>query len=243
MAEETQTTNVGFELKLDDGSVVKAANVEEAVKIIAKMKTDTSAALKAERAEREQLAAQVSALQQDVTRRNQPQRDQNAFDRDQYYKLVGDDPIAAQNYLDSFRFGIPDPAQVPQYFQDSFASLTRMQQESLGANFVSTHPDFPPSAQTAEILTNEAKKLVQEGHPLNLNTMEIAWQNCLASEAIKPIEPAEEPESPNPSLSGGGSGALEAEASRIESDVASGKMSMKDFENYLRSKGMFGGTQ
>jgi len=34
---------------------------------------------------------------------------------------------------------------------------------------------------------------------------------------------------------------LDAEATRIEADVASGKMSMGDFEKYLRSKGMLGG--
>jgi len=53
----------GFEFKLADGSVVKAENIEEAFKTVAKMKEDTAAALKSERAEREQLEAELAELE------------------------------------------------------------------------------------------------------------------------------------------------------------------------------------
>lgn len=238
MAEATATP---FEFKLADGSVVKAENIEEAFKTVAKMKEDTAAALKSERAERETLAGQVASLQAQVTQRNTPPPDANAFNRDTYYKLVGDDPIMAQNYLDAYRYGIADPAQVPQYFQDTFATVNNLQQQTLAATFVNMHPEFPPSNETAEILTKEVIKLRQEGHPVNMNTMEIAYQNCVASEKIKPLEPEEEKEDPNPSPGGGGAGVLDAETTRIEADVASGKMSMADFEKFLASKGMFSG--
>jgi len=61
------------------------------------------------------------------------------------------------------------------------------------------HPDFPPSNETADILTKEVIKLRQEGHPVNMNTMDLAWRNCVANETIKPIEAAEETEETNPS--------------------------------------------
>ena len=64
---------------------------------------------------------------------------------------------------------------------------------------------------------------------------------CVSSETIKPIEEEQEREEANPSLGGGGAAVADAEVSRIEADVASGKMSMNDFEKYLRSKGMLGG--
>ena len=115
MAGEAGTTT-GFEFKLADGSVVKAENIEEAFKTIVKMKEDTAAALKAEREQREQLGAQVSGLQTELRQKTAPRVDNNEFNRDAYYKLVGEDPIMAQNYLDAYRFGVPDPAQVPQYF-------------------------------------------------------------------------------------------------------------------------------
>src|SRR5205085_3009405 len=219
----------GFEFKLADGSVVKAENIEEAFKTVAKMKEDTAAALKSERAEREQLAAQMNALQAEVARKNTPPPDNNNFNRDTYYKLVGEDPIMAQNYLDAYRFGVPDPAQVPQYFQEMSQTVTNLQQQTLAATFVSMHPDFPPSGESAEKLTAEVVKLRQEGHPVNMNTMELAWRNCVANETIKPIEAADETEETNPSLSGGGSAGADAESARVEQDVMSGKMSMADF--------------
>ena len=59
-----------FEVTLGDGTVVKAPNVEEAFKIVAKMKEDTSAALRAEKeralqyqTESQQYAAQAAEAQ------------------------------------------------------------------------------------------------------------------------------------------------------------------------------------
>lgn len=230
----------GIELKLDDGSVIKAENVEEALKMAMKMKVDTASALKTEREQREQLQARLDALEADNQRRNAPPVDPNSFNRDQYFRLVGEDPIAAQNYLDAYRFGIPNPAEVPNYFIGIDQRTSRMEQEALGANFVNLHPDFPASAETAETLTREVQRLRSEGHPVNLSTLEIAWGNCVSAGSIKPTEEAEAAEQPNPSLSGSGAGSLDAESSRIEADVISGKMSMTDFEKYLRSKGMIG---
>lgn len=235
------TVAQGFEFKLADGSVVKAENIEEAFKTVAKMKEDTAAALKTEREQREGMQSRLDALQQEIQQRTAPPVDHNAFNRDTYYKLVGEDPLMAQNYLDAFRFGISDPSQVPSYFQEMSATVTNLQQQTLAATFVNMHPDFPPSNETADILTKEVIKLRQEGHPVNMNTMDLAWRNCVANETIKPIEAAEETEETNPSPGGGGAGVLDAEATRIEADVASGKMSMGDFEKYLRSKGMLGG--
>lgn len=235
---EVPTQAQGIELKLDDGTVIKAENAEEALKIAVKMKVDTAAALKQERAEREQLQARISGLEADVARRAAPPVDQNAFNRDNYYRLVGEDPIAAQNYLDAHRFGIQNPAEVPNYFVGMNNAVTQMQQEALGANFVNVHPDFPASAETAELLTKEVSRLRLEGHPVNMNTLEIAYQNCLSNGTIKAVEEPEAPEAPNPSLGGSGAAGLDSEAQRIEADVLSGKMSSADFEKYLRSKGM-----
>jgi len=232
-----------FEVKLADGSVVKAADMAEGFKTLVKMKEDTSAALKTEREQREQLAAQVAGLQAEVQAAKQPQhRDDGAFNRDHYYKLVGDDPVMAQNYLDAYRFGISDPAQVPQYFQGIQAEVSNLTQQTLAASFINTHPEFPAGNDTAQILTKEVIKLREAGHPVNMDTLDLAWRNCVQSELIKPIEQREEEEEPNPSPGGGGAGALDAEATRVEQEVLSGKMSMADFEKYLRSKGMLGGA-
>jgi len=233
-------TATGFELKLADGSVVKAENVEEAVKIVAKMKEDTSAALKSEREQREALQAQMDTLRQEVQQRNAPPRDDKAFNREHYYKLVGEDPMMAQNYIDAHRFGISDPSQVPQYFAGLQAEVSNLTQQTLAASFINTHPEFPANNDNAGILTKEVVRLREAGHPVTMDTLDLAWRNCQNAETIKPIEKPDEREDPNPSLGGGGAGVVDAEASKIEADVMSGKMSMNDFEKFLRGKGMLG---
>jgi len=234
--------NQGFEYKLADGSVVKAENIDEAFKNVAKMKEDTSAALKAERTARQDMEQRLTALQAEVAQRNQapPARDEGQFNRDHYFRLVGEDPIAASNYLDAARFGIADPNQVQGYFQDTFQKVSNLEQSTLAATFINAHPDFPSNQETAKILTQEAVRLRQEGHPMNLSTLDLAWRNCVENEQITPVESVQEQDEVNPSLSGGGAGTLDAEATRVEQDVMSGKMSMPDFEKYLRLKGLLG---
>lgn len=228
----------GFEFKLADGSVVKAENIEEAFKTVAKMKEDTAAALKEARAGQEQLKSQIDALQAEVQARTTPPPREGEFNRDHYFRLVGEDPVMAQNYLDAYRFGIPDPAQVPTYFQNMDTRLSNLDQQTLAASFVNLHPDFPADVTNAEILTKEVIRLRNSGHPVNMDTMELAWQNCVSSEAIKPMEESEEETELPPSLGGSGAQTVDAETARIESDVLTGKMSIADFEKYLQSKGM-----
>jgi hypothetical protein len=233
--------NTGFELKLDDGSVIKTDTIEEAVKVVAKMKSDTAMALREERQKREEMEGQINQLRTEVAQRNAPpSREDNGFNKDHYYRLVGEDPLAAQNYLDAYRFQIPDPSQVPAYFQGAFQKVTNLEQSTLAANFVNTHPDFPGGTKEAEILTKEVMRLQESGHPVNMGTLELAWRNVVDSEQIKPIEAPQEQEEPNPSLAGGGSGTLDAESARVEEEVTSGRMSTADLEKYLRSKGAFG---
>lgn len=236
----TPNPTQGFEYKLADGTVVKADTIEDAFKTVAKMKEDTAAALRESRQNREELQQQMNQLQAEVAKRTQAPADPGQFNRDYYYRLVGEDPVMAANYVDSFRLGIPDPQQVPGYFQNAFQTLTKMEQDYLAASFVNVHPDFPANRENADTLTKEAIRLMGDGHPMNMDTLEIAWQNCVASERIKPAEVPDEREEVNPAPGGSGAAVADSEVSRIEEDVVSGKMSMADFEKYLRSKGAMG---
>lgn len=235
----TPNPTQGFEYKLQDGTVVKADNIEDAFKTVAKMKEDTAAALRESKQTREEMQQQLNALQAEVQRRNATPADPNGFNREAYWRMVAEDPVAAANMVDAYRFGIGDPAAVPGYFQNSFQSLSKMEQDYLAASFVNTHPDFPANRENAEILTKEVLKLREAGHPVNLDTLDLAWRNCAEAETIRPIEPPEEREEPNPSLGGSGASSIDAETERVAADIDSGKMSDQDFEKYLRAKGMF----
>src|SRR5258708_1981537 len=197
-----------FEFKLADGSVVKAENVEEAFKTVAKMKEDTSAALKAEREQREQMQTRLDAMSAEIAPSKVPPHKDGDFNPDHYSKVVGEDPVMAQNYIDAYRFGIADPAQVPQYFQGLQSEVSNLTQQTLAASFINTHPEFPAGNDTAQILTKEVIKLREAGHPVNMDTLDLAWRNCVSGELIKPIEQREEEEEPNPSPGGGGSGGV-----------------------------------
>jgi len=234
----TPTPTAGFEYKLADGTVVKAENIEEAFRTVAKMKEDTAAALKTSRESQEQMQSQLDSLRAEMQQRQAPPADPNGFNRTHYYQLVGEDPLAAQNYLDAYRFGIGDPSQVPGYFQAMQQTVSSLEQQTLAANFINTHAEFPANNENAQILTKEVLRLREAGHPVNMDTLDLAWRNCQMNDTIKAIEVPDEREEPNPSLGGGGSAALDAEASRIEADVLSGKMPMQEFESYLRNKGM-----
>src|SRR5258708_39696527 len=98
-----------FEVKLADGSVVKAADMAEGFKTLAKMKEDTSAALKEEREQRAQMQVRLDAMSAEIAASKVPPHKDGDFNRDHYYKLVGEDPVMAQNYIDAYRFGIADP--------------------------------------------------------------------------------------------------------------------------------------
>jgi hypothetical protein len=238
----TPNPTAGFEYTLADGSKVKAENVEEAFKTVAKMKEDTATALKEERSRREEMEARLNAIQAEVQQRNQPTPQAGQFDKDRYYRLMGEDPIQANRYLLAHDLGIDDPNQVPVYFQNAQATISKLEQDTLAASFVNMHPDFPKGdIEAAQTLTNEVVRLRSLGHPVSQETLDLAWQNCLSSESIAPTEPPQEREEVNPSPGGAGQGTIDAETSRIEEDVISGKMSTADFEKYLRSKGALGG--
>lgn len=225
----------GIELKLADGSVIKADTAEEALKIAAKMKEDTSAALKEEREKREALEAQVTQLNTQFQEAQRPKPVEGAFNTDQYWKLMNQDPVAAQNYIDAHRFNISDPSQVPKHFERINAELERMRGETMGAQFLQKHYDeFPATPEAAKVFRQRVQELNQSGYPFDIGTMDLAFSQLISEEKIKPlVKEPEKREEPNPSLSGAGATPIpDSEIAKAE------QMSDKDLEKFLRSKGM-----
>jgi small-conductance mechanosensitive channel len=223
-----------FEFKLADGSVVKAADMAEGFKTLAKMKEDTAAALKAAREEQASLQSRLDAMQMQIQQQQAPPpTNGNGFNRTQFYSKLNEVPEDAVIDAIAYKLGIP-PEQLPGYFQNIDRSVSDLQQNMLAASFTAMHDDFPQTAESAKILTQEVVRLKDEGHPVNLNTMDMAWQNCISQGKIKPLEAQEtqiDDQLP-PSLPSGGS-------STIPSDVAKADdLPDKDLEALLRSKGM-----
>ncbi len=147
---------------------------------------------------------------------------------------MNSDPVAAQNYLDAFRFGLPDPSQVPAHFQRMNAEIEKNRGDSLGMQFIQQHyQDFPASPESAQVLADRVKQLNEQGHPFTLDTMNLAYSQLVDSGKITPLEQkAAEENEPNPSLSGAGAAIADAEIQKAET------MSDDDLRKYLISKGM-----
>lgn len=225
----------GIELKLETGEVIKAPNAEEALKIAVKMAEDTKAAYHKQKETNEQLAAQQAALAAQVADLRKPPQSNSGFDKQKYFQLLNDDPVMAQNYVDAHRFGISDPAGVPQYFQQMAQDISTTRQEALAAAFLNQHSqDFPATADAAKILRSQFESLIASGYPATLDTLNMAYSQAVDAGSITPLEQKEtQRDEPNPALSGEGNrGVTEGEMAKVE------KMSDAELAAYLKSKGM-----
>ena len=184
------------EFKLGDGTVVKAANWEEAFQKVADMKVNTAAALRDREAQIETLRA---ATTQQTTQQTTTQQTTTGFDQKAYWELMNADPVAAQNYLDSFRLGVDNPANVPVLFNEmrnvSVFSADNFEIQS----FMQKNPDFPGTDEAADYLINQ---LAARNAPLTADGLEYEYLKAVRDGAIEPLgEEANRPFVP-PNLQG-----------------------------------------
>lgn len=228
-----EPTTQEFELKLANGNVIKAPNMEEALKMAAKMIEDNSSAYRETKATLDTMQTEVQTLRQQVEAAKPKPSTDGGFDKDKYYQLLHDDPIRAQNYLDAQRFGVANPDEVPGYFTGMYEKISSLDGQTLAAGFVNQHPEFPNDTDTAKALTGRVIELKNQGHPTSLTTMEMAYRQLVDEGKIKPVELKTEPEEELPPSPGGaGSTVSQAELAKVEA------MSDKELQAYLKSKGM-----
>lgn len=260
MAEDTTTKEI--EVKLGDGTVVKGKDMEEAFANVAKMKVDTAFALRekesllnTEKTERERISSEYERLKiekEALEARLKPVEKtptgDKAFNKDTYFQLLGEDPMKAQDYVDSYRFGIDSPDKVRETFNGMRENVDRVvqqvdvfTQQSVTASFLAQHPEYPQGdADAAKLLTQRVNELTtREGFPYNPSTLEFAYFQLVNNDKIKPVEEqtataATVTESANPALSGTGASGLDmSEVNKAEN------MSDADLMKLLQSKGMF----
>lgn len=240
------------EIVLGDGSKITGKDLDDALKNAAKRIEDRNkdikdaqdkyAAVKAEldgykqtEEEKKAEADRLAALER------QKIKDKGGFDKAEYYRLINEDPVAAANYVDAARLGITDPSQVPQRFNSMAAQISEINQERVASRFWQQHPEFPQEVAAARALDKRVQQLMGEGHPFNVRTFNMAYDELVGEEAIKPMDLEDknkeekkktEEEKPNPQLSGGGrESADDAEARKVEN------MDEKALEAYGREKG------
>ena len=164
---------------LGDGTVVKAANWEEAFQKVAEMKTNTAAALR----DRESQIETLRAAQQ-APPPNLPKTTSDGFDQKAYWELMNANPVAAQNYLDSFRLGVDNPNNVPLLFNEmrnvSVFSADNFEIQS----FMQRNPDFPGTDEAADLIIN---RLASRNAPLTADNLEYEYLKGVRDGAIEPL--------------------------------------------------------
>lgn len=232
MSTATVTPQPGtpIEIKLGDGSVIKGANLEEAIQNAAKRVEDNVSAYRTEKQKREEAEAEASRLRTELESKT-PQTTGDGFQKDRYYQLLNEDPIAAQNYVDQYRFGVQDPVAA---FNGMRQSVDAIQQQAVAAAFSAIHAeDFPATPEAARELTRRTEQLVNQGFRYGIETVNYAYDQLVKEGTIKPLEQEEDaPNPPNPSLSGASGTAVPDDVARAES------LSDADLEKLLRSRGV-----
>jgi hypothetical protein len=165
------------EFKLGDGTVVKAANWEEAFQKVADMKVNTAQALR----DRE---AQIETLRASHVVPPTPPPSNTGFDQKAYWELMNADPVAAQNYLDSFRLGVDNPANVPLLFNEMRNVSTFSADNFEIQSFMQKNPDFPGTDEAADYLIN---RLAARNAPLTADGLEYEYLKGVRDGVIEPL--------------------------------------------------------
>jgi hypothetical protein len=248
-----EVTDRPIEIVLGDGSKIVGATLDEALKNAAKRIEDRGNDIKQAQEKAAELQRQVDGYKQSEEERRAEQdrqaalerqkksQDAGTFSKERYYQLLNEDPSAANDYWFEHKFG-QKPEDVVATFNYQNRTLGEINQERVASNFWRQHPEFPPEINAAKSLDKRVGQLLNEGHPFNVRTFNMAYEELISEETIKPMElddkgekkkdKSDEAERPNPSLNGAGSTAGDdAEARKMEN------MDEKALEAYGREKG------
>lgn len=200
IADVTKPSDFPGEFKLGDGTVVKAANWEEAFQKVAEMKVNTSAAL---RDREEQIRQRMTELEQirQAAQGNQPQPDAGEFDEKKYWELANKDPRLATRYALASDLGV-EPEVLPQLFNEmrnvSVYSADNMEMQT----FMQRNPDWPGTDQASDMVI---ERLVARNAPLTADNLEYEYLKAVRDGEIEPLgEEAPKPFVP-PNLGSGAS--------------------------------------
>jgi hypothetical protein len=173
------------EFKLGDGTVVKAANWQEAFEKVAEMKSNTAAALRDREAQIETLRQQTA--QQQTQQQTQTRQVPGSITPDQkriYWELMNTDEVAAANYIDAIRMGVDNPADVPRLFNEIRNVSTFSADNFEIQSFMQKNPDFPGTDEAADYLIN---RLAARNAPLTADGLEYEYLKGVRDGVIEPL--------------------------------------------------------
>lgn len=180
LAQVTAPKDFPGEFKLGDGTVVKAANWEEAFQKVAEMKTNTAAALR----DREAQIETLRQAQQAPAARPLPDAG-TGFDQKKYWELMNTDPVAGNRYALAYDLGMGDnPELLPQLFSEIRNVSTFSADNFEIQSFMQRNPDFPGTDEAADYLIN---RLASRNAPLTADGLEYEYLKGVRDGVIEPL--------------------------------------------------------
>lgn len=158
-----------------------------------------------------------------------------AFSKDEYYKLMESDPLAAQDYLDKHRFGTDSKSMVKEAIKEE--SDARQREVKTLQEETAAFYESPAGQEFAKVETKELDQLLlgtlqERNLPVTAWNLDAAYRHLRDSGKIPTAgKPAERPR-PNPSSASGSGGQIPPE----EPDFNS--MSKADLAAYMRKQGV-----
>lgn len=183
------------EFTLGDGTVVKATSWEEAFQKVSEMKVNTASALR----DRER---QIEELRAAPPSRTEAPPPTTGFDQKHYWELMNSDPLAADIYKDSVKFGV-QPEQVSALYQEVFNTTQYSADKKEVEDFMQNNPDFPGTKEATDKIWSI---MAAEKFPINSRNLEYVYLRAVRDGDIEPMgNEAPQPWAP-PTLQGGGGG-------------------------------------
>lgn len=152
---------------------------------------------------------------------------EKGFDRDTYFALLGEDPVAAANYIDQVRYNHANPVGA---ISEAVNSALAQRESAVANEFLQSQSDFPAgNTEAAEAMRQKVSDLVSQGMPFNRDTMDFAYFSLLKSGQIEPeSQRSERATNQEPTEAD-----IAAEIAKAE------QMSDKDLKALLDKNGMF----
>lgn len=192
-----------LEVKLSTGQVFKGATPEEVISKIASAQEQASTTIRDREEQIRQLNEQLAQRQ---ATQAQPISADGTFDKKKYWELMDQNPVEAQNYLDSVRLQIPQEQVVPAY-QYAYTVSQRVADQMEVARFHQTFPDFPGGDQNADLLLRECEargRATNNADMLGVTFMELQREGKITPSASANTTATQQRETPPPMLGGGG---------------------------------------
>lgn len=169
-----------LQLKLPTGQVYRGRDATELFNQVVQGQVNASQRITEMSQERERINAAINA----IGGRTPAGQAQEQFDRAVYMELQQVDPIAAQNYLDQYRFGLTSINEVVPYYQNTFRAAQEFQTAQTVNNFRAARPDFPGTREAVDLIIGFMK---ENNIPFSANNLALVHDGMVKANKYQPL--------------------------------------------------------